>query len=266
MLKKAYRLSKAALAPIGGDYWLNRLAEWAKSQAGDKPPATDEDGLPIPSPYIICLVAGTPQWRFFLKNGHESAQVFAEAVDRHGGDFQNAGRVLDFGCGCGRVIRHMPKLTDAELYGVDYNRRLVRWCQHNLPGAFSVNRLAPPLGFPDGYFDVLYALSVFTHLQVETQNDWLREFARVIRSGGLALVTLHDEDDPRLANVGFTGEALVSKGVHCHEGKSEGTNFTATFQSRDYARAQLSEYFEVLEITPSQTTPVRQAIAVLRKP
>ncbi|MEO0675772.1 MAG: class I SAM-dependent methyltransferase, partial [Pseudomonadota bacterium] len=46
----------------------------------------------------------------------------------HGGAFHEAERLLDLGCGCGRIIRHMPGHSKAALYGVDYNSRLVRWC------------------------------------------------------------------------------------------------------------------------------------------
>ena len=74
------------------------------------------------------------------------------------------GSILDFGCGCGRVVRWWRDLP-AEIHGSDFNPTLVRWCRENLPfGVFEVNRPEPPLPYPDDSFDLVYALSVLTHL------------------------------------------------------------------------------------------------------
>lgn len=231
---------------------------------GDQPPA-DEFGMPIPPRDLIELVVGDIGWRAFLAKGEKHARAFAGAVDRNGGDFRAARRVLDFGCGAGRLARHLPKLTDAEIYGVDYNRDLARWCAENLAGTFSANRLAPPLDFPDGHFDIIYLLSVFTHLRIATQDEWLAEFARVLGPGGFALVTFHDEDHPALAAAGRTSEDLRREGAFVHNDAAEGSNFIATFQSRDYMRAQAGKLFDVAEIVPTGDSGLGQALAVLRR-
>jgi SAM-dependent methyltransferase len=73
--------------------------------------------------------------------------------------------ILDFGCGLGRVLRRLPDLTGAQLFGCDYNRKLIVWCRANLPFAeFSTNELERKLKYDDHSFDFVYALSVFTHL------------------------------------------------------------------------------------------------------
>ncbi|MEO0983635.1 MAG: class I SAM-dependent methyltransferase [Pseudomonadota bacterium] len=257
--------ARGVLKATGLAHWRYRYHEWAQSRTDDPPPEVDENGLPIPSAYLMYLIGGTTNWRFFLKSGEEAVNTFADAVERAGGDFRGASRILDLGCGCGRLARHIPKRSGATLYGVDYNPRLVRWCAKNLPGVYARNRLQPPLDFPGARFDVAYLLSVFTHLRIDTQNAWLAELARVIRPGGFALVTFHDESHDRLSWVDITPERLVEEGAIVCNDASEGSNLISTFQSRAQAEAQFSAHFDVAEIIDSQATPIKQAIAVLKR-
>jgi SAM-dependent methyltransferase len=76
----------------------------------------------------------------------------------------NEGRWLDFGSGSGRVARHISAIDSIELTGVDVDPRGVAWCRTHLRGDFRVINTEPPLPFPDASFDVIYAISIFTHL------------------------------------------------------------------------------------------------------
>ena len=103
--------------------------------------------------------------------------------------------ILDFGCGCGRVMRKWINLTETELNGCDYNSKLIKWCKRNLPFAiFNTNKLMPPLPYNDQKFDFVYTISVFTHLTEELQKLWLIELARVLRPEGYLIITLHGEN------------------------------------------------------------------------
>ncbi|MEM8772424.1 MAG: methyltransferase domain-containing protein [Pseudomonadota bacterium] len=255
---------KAAAIPVVGPI-LYRLHEWRQSRKLPPSPQADEHGVPIPSAYLIHLIGGQTDWRSFLSRGETSIERFKSLVDANGGDFRNARRILDFGCGCGRLARHLPQLTRADIYGVDLNPRLIRWSQENLKGHFAQNRLAPPLDFPDEHFDIIYLLSVFTHLHLETQNAWLEEFARLTIPGGFTLATFHDEDHPGLESAGLHRDALLDAGFLVGVSEMEGSNLAATFQSCDFARQQFATYFDVCAITPSTDGPIGQAVAVLRR-
>ena len=79
-----------------------------------------------------------------------------------------------------------------DVRGTDASAAAVEWCRRNLAFArFETNGLAPPLPYGDAGFDLVYALSVFTHLTVELQQAWLRELRRVLRTDGLLIVTTH---------------------------------------------------------------------------
>jgi SAM-dependent methyltransferase len=96
----------------------------------------------------------------------------------------------------------MPSLLaqqDPTLVGADYNPRSIAWDREHLPGIdFTVNGLHPPLDQPDGTFDVVYCVSVFTHLSEDVQLAWAAELLRVLKPGGLVLCTTQGEAFRRL--------------------------------------------------------------------
>ncbi len=111
-----------------------------------------------------------------------------------GPDWSFAGnRVLDFGCGSGRTLRHfLAEAGEAELWGCDLERRSIDWLEQNLSPPLRVfaNEAEPPLPVPDGHFDLIWAISVFTHV-TDTWATWLAELHRVLAEDGLLIATVH---------------------------------------------------------------------------
>ena len=52
-------------------------------------------------------------------------------------------------------------------------------------------RPTPPTRYPAAFFDVVYSVSLFTHLDEPSQDQWLEELARILKPGGVLLVTTH---------------------------------------------------------------------------
>jgi SAM-dependent methyltransferase len=106
-------------------------------------------------------------------------------------DFSFTGmRVLDFGCGAGRVLRQFASEAESgEFWGCDLYEPTVAWLEENLSPPFRFYVSAErPLPHPDGYFDLVYAISVFTHITGDWA-EWLLELRRILKPDGLLLAT-----------------------------------------------------------------------------
>jgi SAM-dependent methyltransferase len=138
----------------------------------------------------------------------------------------------------------------ADIHGCDVDPRLVSWCGDHLPfGHFDVNRLSPPLPYPDDRFDLVYALSVFTHLPEALQRAWIAELRRVVRPGGWLLITTHgaryvSELTPS-ERLRFEAGALVVR----HEERA-GTNVCGAYHPPAWVRSRLTERLELIEHVP----------------
>jgi ubiquinone/menaquinone biosynthesis C-methylase UbiE len=102
--------------------------------------------------------------------------------------------VLDFGCGCGRILVNYAHLRGIKFFGTDIDEVSINWCREHIPGMdFSVNGAMPPLRWRDGHFDFVMAISVFTHIPWKMQIDWLKELRRVLCPGGYLVATTHGD-------------------------------------------------------------------------
>lgn len=149
---------------------------------------------PVPPVPLMLRVTGSNESDFFRADGLRIFADLAAAVERRGG-FDRVRRMLDWGCGCGRLTAHF--LADgrvAEICGTDIDSEAIAWCEGAFPQArFQQTGPYPPLPFPDGHFDLVVAYSVFTHLEREVQKAWLSEMKRILSPGGLLLATVHGE-------------------------------------------------------------------------
>jgi SAM-dependent methyltransferase len=228
--------------------------------------AQEADGFRVPPPRLLITVAGTPDPAWFLESGRLTAGAIRGALERRGVDVAEVGAMLDFGCGCGRVMRHWADLP-ARLAGSDYNARLVAWCRANLPFAhFDQNQLAPPLRYRDGEFDVVYALSVFTHLPEELQRRWLNELTRVLRPGGHLLLTLHG--DAYLERLTTVEQAAYRRGeLVVRWAEVAGSNLCTAFHPRTYVESRLTGPVELVEAVDEGAAGMpHQDLYVFRRP
>ena len=140
------------------------------------------DGLPIPPLRIVRASTGTSSLPWLFHGGALAATSIRDALAKNKTDIGDFRSILDFGCGCGRVIRHWATLK-ASIHGCDYNRASIRWCRRNLTfAAFEANALTPPLPYASEQFDLVYALSVFTHLPEPLMFAWRRKARKIGRA------------------------------------------------------------------------------------
>jgi ubiquinone/menaquinone biosynthesis C-methylase UbiE len=210
-------------------------------------------------------VSGTARADEFLAQSQRAADTIRDVVARTGRRLESLDAVLDFGCGCGRVMRRWAGVSGPSFFGSDYNPNLIKWCRDNLRfGQFEVNGLAPPLPFADDQFDLLYALSVFTHLTEPLQHEWMRELRRVIKPGGLILFTTRGDAwawklTPEERSRYDEGNLVV------RYGDVTGTNLCAAFHHRRYVRDQLITGFTLKESLPARLVDGAQDVHVAER-
>lgn len=101
--------------------------------------------------------------------------------------------ILDWGCGTGRIIQHMHDYNPyALLYAADINKKMIDWNHQNIKDVhFSLISSNQPTAYPANYFDLVYGISVLTHLPSKLQDAWIVELQRIIKPSGILLITTH---------------------------------------------------------------------------
>ena len=200
------------------------------------------EGPPLPPRRLMVRVAGTGDADWFLRGGRAGYDAIAAHAP-----LDEIQSVLDFGCGCGRVTRWWSDFH-GEVAGSDVSAPAVAWCRQNLPFArFEENALAPPLVFEDESFDLVYALSVFTHLTGDLQVAWRDELRRVLRPRGLLLVTTHGRSYvPRLGDE--EREQFERGELVVRWGDVAGTNLCSAYHPEAYLRDTFAQGFAFLEL------------------
>jgi SAM-dependent methyltransferase len=211
---------------------------------------TTPDLLPLPPEDLRVRVTGVPSEVLFRSLGRRiSADISAvlRAVDR---PVDRAGlHILDFGCGCARVLRYLTVPGGAHLHGVDVDAEAIAWCTANLPGTarFSTVGRRPPLPYPDVSLDVIFAVSVFTHLTEQDQKRWLPELRRVLKPDGVLLLTVLGRTALQLAGPQLTKRVVEAGVLYLDDGGTSGLPdwYQSCFHTEEYVRREWSDGFRV---------------------
>jgi SAM-dependent methyltransferase len=147
---------------------------------------------PIPPAELTFRVSGGTEASDFLALGKDNVGDYESAIGTIGKHFSNYEQILDFGCGCGRLLRWLrDRLPPQRLHGSDIDAPAVEWVMENLGIDARTNSGLPPLDFPDASFDLIIGHSVFTHRDETYQDAWLAELHRVAKPGCDLLLTFH---------------------------------------------------------------------------
>jgi SAM-dependent methyltransferase len=154
--------------------------------------------LPLPDERLRNRVHGPDLCSFelfgatFFKTLNQTLNAY---FDRNFCSFET---ILDWGCGCGRIARLFSRITEQKsglrFYGMDVDEENVAWCNENLLfGSFHVTPTVPPSPFKGDMFDLIYGISVFTHMGVRDQKNWLNELKRISRKDAIILMSVRGE-------------------------------------------------------------------------
>lgn len=130
-------------------------------------------------------------------------------------DYTGAGdKVLDFGCGNGRLLELIGEKENFQYWGVDVSEKLIEIAKKTYgennqihfskiypvksseagPPAAEFNRVNPiqtTLPFEDNFFNTCYSIAVFHHFPSRKYREqWAREMHRLTASGGHVVITV----------------------------------------------------------------------------
>jgi ubiquinone/menaquinone biosynthesis C-methylase UbiE len=162
--------------------------------------------LPLPPENLRAWVGPFSDAELFARSG---AEMVAEIVKMCG--LAPGARVLEVGCGCGRLSRAFAGYLSSEgnYEGFDVAAELIEWCQqhlepqlpnfrfsyadvraagHNPDGAVAGTAYRFP--FADSTFDPAVVSSVFTHMLPEEIENYVAELSRVLKPDGRCFMSV----------------------------------------------------------------------------
>lgn len=209
---------------------------------------------------------GSENWDEFISQGVSIANtVYQELSNNLDGSLQNK-KILDFGCGIGRVLLPMVFEKGIPVSGCDIDDTAITYLRRISPNLdISTSKFSPPLKFPDGHFDAVYSISIWTHLNLDMQLEWLAEMQRILKPGGVALLSVAGHNSLRIRHrrgwplwKDVTAEDLTRQGVIYKEypwlepnsDKFPGVeaSYGGAMHDADYIRKAWADYFDVLDV------------------
>lgn len=221
-----------------------------------------DDNYPLPPFYLCSLVTGHWLASLYYDEGKDLVKNMLLRLRESNIDVSSFKEILDFGCGSGRLLRHFTFLKESKLYGVDISPQLINWCQKKLVfGNFRVNSLSCFFEDEDEKFDFIYAYSVFTHIELERQNEWMAKLRRILKPKGIIYFTTFAESNihnyliTETEKRDFIINGYLQKSFH-------GTNYNIVFQTKNYVERNLIKDFSLIAFIPAVVTGNQDAYII----
>ena len=163
---------------------------------------------------------GSQSFDTHVKRGHAILDLLDEQIQRLGKKIGPNIRVYDFACGIGRVAIPLTERYETQLYCSDVDHTAIDFLKSNYDSDLTAitTGYEPPLPFDDDFFDIIYSISLWSHLPAKLQISWLKEMRRIMNDDALLLITtagtgtlgnwlkINDRTEPSV-------DELVSKGA-----------------------------------------------------
>ena len=207
----------------------------------------------IPDAPLRYRVWGDPNIHSFLGSGIRCGEDIKGALQAIGMELTYFHRILDFGCGCGRILMFVKSELHplAALYGTDIDKEAIDYCASTYAHRFQQNHHHPPLPYSSGFFDLVLAVGVFRHLNEYDQFIWLDELKRILKPYGIALVSLHgrycwQNFPPRERKILETQGFLFKPLRDPYHRRVFPQWYQASYHNKTYITEHYSRYFHVL--------------------
>ncbi len=170
--------------------------------------------------------------REYLSDGWRTLSelmLLLEAVDR---PLSKTESVLEFAAGFGRFTRHLVKVLPGRVTCADVMPGSVDFlCEQFGVTAFESSHEPEKIALSaqSAQYDLVFVLSMFTHLPIHMWAPWLRALKRMVKPGGLLVFSVHNEDVGREIGVVFDAQGthfIASSESPSIDAQTYGTTFT----------------------------------------
>ncbi len=162
-------------------------------QASNNAFKNNNPGFPMP-PDSLLFETGSLHYHSYQNSGQEAAAEIESLCKV----FSNSPihSILDWGCGTGRVTRHLPDyFLGAKITGADVNPSCIQWLQNNIQGIEWIQSSTNLSGeTKSAQYDLIIALSVLTHLPTNEQANWLNILHSLLNTKGLMWLSTHGKN------------------------------------------------------------------------
>lgn len=219
----------------------------------------------LPPSHLAFDAYSAPDWHHYKQSGERSAEFIYNIAMKY---LTNPVAIYEWGCGPARIIRHLPGIAknDIQIFGSDYNSETIEWAKKNISEvSFDLNTLNPPLAYENEAFDLIYAISVFTHLSEQNALGWINELHRVLKKNGILLMTTTGELNYQTELLDHERKLYESRGVVVRDRYPEGKKMFLANHNPAYVRNTLLRKFEILEHVPNGFPMMKQELWIARK-
>ena len=208
---------------------------------------------------------GSQTFNVHVKSGWRILGVLEKEINEHYGEINSSTKILDFGCGVGRVSIPIIQKYNTQLYCTDVDHTAIEFMTTNFGDKCTpkTNNYLPPLPFEDNFFDIIFSISIWSHLQPEIQIPWLKEMDRIMRENALLLISTAGFDTLEKHNIegrflNVSAEMLHNQGIAFvkNTGLEKNPNmfpgvtgdWGVTFLDPEYVQAHWSKVFKLRKI------------------
>jgi ubiquinone/menaquinone biosynthesis C-methylase UbiE len=133
------------------------------------------------------------------KTGKDQREFLSEFISK----LATRDRILDAGCGYGAYSKILSE--NFEVIGVDISEKQIELAKQNAQKAKFFSQDMTNLTFPDEFFGGILSYYAIIHIPREEHDVLLRNFYRMLKKGGIVLLTFQSTDVLESYNENFFG-------------------------------------------------------------
>jgi SAM-dependent methyltransferase len=186
---------------------------------------------------------------YYFEDGALSARKLVDLIASLGYPQGQRVKLLEFASGYGCVSRHLKRFSHLDLVSCDIHQEAIEFLSSRI-GVKSIISAHVPEGFkPAESFDVIFALSFFTHMPKSTFGRWLRALFGALKVTGYLVFTTHGR--PCFEQLGIPAKDIPADGFWFRAGSEQ-----LDLDTGEYGAAMTTPDFVIGEIYRQIGAPI----------